>query len=450
MAKFTLKELRQKRRAGEKLGPKQLARLENAKANKPAPKPAPKPNKPAPKPAPKPNKPSSPKFTIKQLEQKQAAGQQLGPKQLNRLNKAQGALATGPKPTNKKPKFTIAELQQKQAAGGKLGPKQMARLERAGARNQPAGNINPKTGKTYKFTLEELQAKQAAGEELGPLQQRRLRDAGLYQEPSAAPAPGSAPAPTPPPIQTLAPEQQFERVGGQASSGIEQFMQQIQQQGAFQPGNYQDMMNQAYQNVMNQFEMTQGPQFQREQAQFQQMAAERGLDPNSEAYKTMQQQLNQRQDFARQSAMAQAQQQAQAVQAQGFNQALQQYQSPTAMLGAYQPFYQQFGQQQQFGTQTELQRQQMEQQAALAREEMANRLKQQQISAGATIGAAQAGNFGKLTPEQQYELQRMRNEGAIRLEEIRQGTPFEPLPESNSGYNYMQGASQAPGQFYGR
>ncbi len=290
-------------------------------------------------------------------------------------------------------------------------------------------NINPKTGKAYKLTIKELQARQAAGKDLRPKQIARLQEAGLYQEPSGEPAP----------IQTLAPEQQFERIGGQASSGVEQFMQQIQQQGAFQPGNYQDMMNQAYQNVMNQFEMTQGPQFQKEQAQFQQMAAERGLDPNSEAYKTMQQQLNQRQDFARQSAMAQAQQQAQAVQAQGFNQALQQYQSPTAMLGAFSPFYSQFGQQQQYKTQAELQR-----------EQMANQLAMQRMSSGATLGAAQAAQYGKLSPEQQFELQRMRNEGAIRLEEMRQGAPFDPLPQSNSGYNYMQGASQAPGQFYGR
>jgi len=341
MAKFTLKELRQKRRAGEKLGPKQLARLQNARANRQTSKAASEPNI------------------------------------------AQGALAQSP-------------------------------------------NINPKTNKPYKLTIKELQARQAAGKNLRPLQERRLREAGLYQEPEPAP------------IQTLAPEQQFERIGGQASSGVEQFMQQIQQQGAFQPGSYQDMMNQAYQNVMNQYEMTQAPEFERQQAQFQQMAAERGLDPNSEAYKTMQQQLNQRQDFARQSAMAQAQQQAQGVQAQGFNQALQQYQSPTAMLGAFSPFYSQFGQQQQFKTQAELQR-----------EQMANQLAMQRMSSGATLGAAQAGQYGKLSPEQQFELQRMRNEGAIRLEEMRQGAPFDPLPQSNSGYNYMQGAAQGVAGYFG-
>ena len=379
MAKFTLKELRQKRRAGEKLGPKQLARLQNARANKPAPK----------------------------------------------ANKAQGALATGPKPTNKKPKLTIAELQQKQAAGGKLGPKQMARLERAEARNQPAGNINPKTNKPYKFTLEELQAKQAAGQDLRPKQIKRLQEAGLYQEPSGEPAP----------IQELPPEQMFERVGGQTAAGIESLMGQIQGAGAFQPGSYQDQMNQAYQNVMNQFEMTQGPQFAREQADFQQMAAERGLDPNSEAYKTLQQQLNQRQDFARQGAMLQAQQQAQAVQAQGFGQALQQYQAPAAMLGAYSPFYQEFGQQQE-----------RLRQAELAREEMANRLRQQEISAGATLGAAQTANFGKLTPEQTFELQRIKEEGATKRLEAQLGAQAPQQSQMSTGNYAAQGFAQGFGQ----
>jgi hypothetical protein len=299
----------------------------------------------------------------------------------------------------------------------------MARKKKGKGALAQSPNINPKTGKPYKLTIKELQARQAAGKNLRPLQERRLREAGLYQEPSGEPAP----------IQTLAPEQQFERVGGQTAAGIESIMGQIQGAGAFQPGSYQDMMNQAYQNVMNQFEMTQGPQFQREQAQFQQMAAERGLDPNSEAYKTLQQQLNQRQDFARQGAMLQAQQQAQAVQAQGFGQALQQYQAPAAMLGAYSPFYQQFGQQQE-----------NLRQAALAREEMANRLRQQEIAAGATIGAAQAGNFGKLSTQQALEQANLNRAQEFALAQMQYGPrPPQPLPPSPSaGNQFAAGLAQ--------
>jgi len=302
----------------------------------------------------------------------------------------------------------------------------MARKKKGKGALAQSPNINPNTGKPYKLTIKELQARQAAGKNLRPLQERRLREAGLYQEPSGEPAP----------IQTLAPEQQFERVGGQTAAGIESIMGQIQGAGAFQPGSYQDMMNQAYQNVMNQFEMTQGPQFQREQAQFQQMAAERGLDPNSEAYKTLQQQLNQRQDFARQGAMLQAQQQAQAVQAQGFGQALQQYQAPAAMLGAYSPFYQEFGQQQE-----------RLRQAELAREEMANRLEQQRISAGATLGAAQTGIFGRLSPQQQLEQANLNRAQEFMLAQMRYGPQAQqPLPPSPSaGNQFAAGLAQGIG-----
>ena len=302
----------------------------------------------------------------------------------------------------------------------------MARKKKGKGALAQSPNINPKTGKPFKFTIKELQARQAAGETLGKRGINRLKKAGLYQEPSGEPAP----------IQELPPEQMFERVGGQTAAGIESLMGQIQGQGAFQPGTYQDMMNQAYQNVMNQFEMTQGPQFQREQADFQQMAAERGLDPNSEAYKTMQQQLNQRQDLARQGAMKVAQQQAQAVQQQGFEQAAQQYQMPGQMLGAYSPFYQQFGAQQE-----------SLRQAQLAREEMANRLEQQRISAGATLGAAQTGIFGRLSPQQELaEREKQRaHEWAVAGMKYGPQAP-QPLPPSPSAGNaFVGGLAQGIG-----
>ena len=125
--------------------------------------------------------------------------------------------------------------------------------------------------------------------------------------------------------------------------GINQYLGYMQQQGQFQPGSFGEQMNKAYGDVMQQFQQTTGPQFQREQAEFAQMAAERGLDPNSEAYRSLQGQLSRRQDLARQQAMNQASQAAQAVQAQGFEQAAQQYQMPAQMLGQFAPFYGQMG-----------------------------------------------------------------------------------------------------------
>lgn len=140
--------------------------------------------------------------------------------------------------------------------------------------------------------------------------------------------------------QPVDPYQQPQQGIGQ---GMQQYLNYMQQQGAFQPGSFQDQMNQAYQNTMSMFDQTTAAQFQREQEDFQQMAAERGLDPNSEAYRSLQQQLSQRQDQARQAAMSQAQQNAYAVQSQAFGQEKDVYQMPATMLGQFAPFYGQMG-----------------------------------------------------------------------------------------------------------
>lgn len=137
----------------------------------------------------------------------------------------------------------------------------------------------------------------------------------------------------------------FEPIG----QSVTQQLGYMQQQGQFQPGSFQDQMDQAYGNVMRQFEQTTGPQFQREQADFAQMAAERGLDPNSEAYRSLQGQLAQRQDLARQQAMNQALQSAYGVQEQAFGQAKDVYQMPATMLGELGGYYGEMGQQGRFG-----------------------------------------------------------------------------------------------------
>jgi hypothetical protein len=129
-------------------------------------------------------------------------------------------------------------------------------------------------------------------------------------------------------------------------------------------------MQQAYGNVMQNFERTMGPQFAREQADFRQMAAERGLDPNSEAYRSLQQQVNQNQESQRQAAMSSAQTAAQGVQQQGFTQAATQYQMPGTMLGALSPFYNQLGEQQQFGQSLTWDQQKLAQQHQQALEQL--------------------------------------------------------------------------------
>jgi len=248
------------------------------------------------------------------------------------------------------------------------------------AEKQAAGALAA-SPKKYKYTLKQLEKRQAAGIPLGQRQVGRLQRAGRIAPSQATPT------------EQLTPQQIEQRIGAETGAGAGQFMDIIQQQGAFQPGSFQEQMDAAYQNVMKQYEQTMGPELAREQANFQQMAAERGLDPNSEAYKTLQSQLNQRQDLARQGAMQAGLQAAQGVQAQGFGQALQGYQAPAQMLQAFTPYYNIFGQR--MGEQEQLD---------LANRQLAQDWQKAQLAAQTGITQAQYGATGALTYPQQLEL----------------------------------------------
>jgi len=279
-------------------------------------------------------------------------------------------------------------------------------------------NVNPRTGRPFKFTIKQLVAKQAAGEQLGPKQIARLQKAGKI-----APSPAT---PTP----QLTPQQIEQRVGAATGSGVEQFMNIIGQQGAFQPGSYADQMNTARQSVLQQFERTQAPEFQRQQADFAQMAAERGLDPNGAAYKTLQQQLTQRQDAAREGAMLAAEQAAQGVQAQAFGQQLQGYQAPASMLGAFAPFYGQFGQ-----------RLTEQEQQELAKQQMAQDWQKAQLAAQTGITQSRIGQFGQLSPEQQFQMQKEAQAHQLAMQMM----PGQTQPRPSTGSAIASGLAQGAG-----
>jgi len=147
-----------------------------------------------------------------------------------------------------------------------------------------------------------------------------------------------------PDFRTLSPEQQAEQMAGTSGSVYEQMAGYAQQfdpatmQSQYDP-IYSQEMERARQNVMGQFERQMAPEFQRQQEQFQQMAAERGLDPNSVAYKTQLQQLNERQDAARQQAMSSAETAAQGVQQSMFSQAGQMAMMPGQIASQFQDPY---------------------------------------------------------------------------------------------------------------
>lgn len=202
-----------------------------------------------------------------------------------------------------------------------------------------------------------------------------------------------------------------------AGQGVLQQLGYMQNQGAFNPGDFAAQQQAAYDRAMQNFERTTAPQFAREQADFQQMAAERGLDPNSEAYRALRSQMSDRQQFAREGAMLAGQEAANAIQQQGFNQAAMQYQMPAQMLGAYNPFIEQYGTQNQLGLQNQFQLQQMAQAQEYARNNMAleNKFRLQQIA------ATPRGGGGGLSYEQQLGLIDRETANQAALLAMRQG-----------------------------
>lgn len=244
---------------------------------------------------------------------------------------------------------------------------------------------------------------------------------------------------TPPPAQAAAPAQPAQPAAPTPQQQLEQGIygglgQQLgymAQQGQFQPGDFGAQMQGAYQNVMQNFERSNAQKFAREQADFRQMAAERGLDPNSEAYRSLSQQLNQQQQDARMQAMGEAQKAAQSVQQQGFTQGLQTYQAPATMLGALSPLYGQFGEQQQFGQSLTWEQQKLAQQHR-------NQMEQLRLQ-GRLQAQMPRGDPNALTFQQRLELmdREMANRAAIQGNQ----PPEQQPPTQSPGNAYVEGVA---------
>ena len=144
---------------------------------------------------------------------------------------------------------------------------------------------------------------------------------------------------TPQQFQEMTPEEQITQVQTGAGQNIQSYLQNLQAQGAFNPGEYEDTYQQAYQNVMGQFESQTAPEFARQNEAVEAMIAQRGIDPTGKQAERLREQMYQNQSQARQQAMYQAEQMGRGLQQQRFQQELTQYQVPTAQLQALQGYF---------------------------------------------------------------------------------------------------------------
>ena len=146
--------------------------------------------------------------------------------------------------------------------------------------------------------------------------------------------PGKKPKLPPATIPELGKES--EKLGQQVITGAEKFnpndpMAQFNQAAT-------DYANKAQQTAYDQFSSMMEPQFQRENADFQQRMAEQGIDPNSGRYKTEYNNMQQQHNLARQQASDQAYQAGLGAQNQFFKQMMQSQQLPLAQMQAAAPW----------------------------------------------------------------------------------------------------------------
>jgi hypothetical protein len=188
------------------------------------------------------------------------------------------------------------------------------------------------------------------------------------QTPTAPTAPTAPPAPPAPPTDpsTGQPGSPWDQAPEEERNAwLNRDMGEVMRQTmgnakAFDPGSFQQQMDAARQNVMKQFEVQNADAFKQQEAAFYQRAAEQGMDPNNPGYAALyKQEVTDRQDRARQGAMLAAEEAAQGVQKQGYEQGYQTFLAPGAQFGQFAPVW------------SDMYR--TGQQGALTREELANR-----------------------------------------------------------------------------
>lgn len=141
---------------------------------------------------------------------------------------------------------------------------------------------------------------------------------------------------TPPPPAPPTPDQMTQPLNQDVNNVLRNITGQVR---PFDPGSSEQMANEAYQNVMNQFEADNAEAFKRQEADFYQRAAEQGIDPTSKAYGELyKQEVTDRQDRARQQASRAALAERQGVQQQNFMQQYQRFLAPGEQFGQFSPY----------------------------------------------------------------------------------------------------------------
>jgi len=225
-------------------------------------------------------------------------------------------------------------------------------------------------------------------------QGRPIKGTGSNKNPKAPAGPATPPTDAQR-FAGLTPEQQGNEMGDVSGNfGINI----LNRAGQFDPNNpwaniqqqgFTDQMSAARQSVMDEFNRTMEPEFQRQNEEFQQRMADQGIDPNSGAYQGQARAIAESQNNARNQARAQAFQLGSQYQQQGYDQFMGGQKLPFEQYAATSDMWKV-----PYATQMD---------ALQAEKNRQAQIQQQKISSGATIGAA------NINAKAQLDAQAMQN-----------------------------------------
>lgn len=233
----------------------------------------------------------------------------------------------------------------------------------------------------------------------------------------------------------------FNQITDQSNNYLKGIFSQLENQGQFQPGNYQDMRQKASDTAMSEFNRQNQPRFQQEDADFEQRMAAEGIDPTSEKYRRLKGDMTQNRNNAIQGAQNNAFQMGQGEQSQAYNQQFNTWQAPLQAMQAAQPFY---GYQNQ-ANQSQLDRNQqntMQQSGFDFQKELAGLQHKYNMQLQASAPRGGGGGGGGLSFDQQMALQNNNIDkqfyNNLVLSGVQNGNP---LPQNGYGSGAAQGVA---------
>lgn len=230
-------------------------------------------------------------------------------------------------------------------------------------------------------------------------------------------------------------EQQVGNVQTEVGSSMMDYLAQLQKQGAFNPGDYANDYQAAYQNVYDQFEAQNAQQFAQEAEGVEEMIAQRGLDPAGRQAERLRAQMAQNQGNLRRQAQLAAEQAGRAVEQQRFERDLTTYNVPTQQIAALSGLFSgQLG-----SVEAARQREFEAAQAKLTRD-------QQMKLAQMNKGGGGADPFALMEAEYKYKRDLLYDQAALQGQQ--QGQGQNPLNSAASGF--AQGFGAGIGSSLGR